>query len=113
MISVIFGIICGNFMDLDICFVIILTEKLYVFFFVIWGLVFDVDIESERYRFLGEIRFFIGIVVRIIGLRKYRGRFLYLFVDDINGGEDNLVYNFILREDVSSSVVECDVIFFF
>lgn len=113
MISVIFGIIRGNFMDLDICFVIILIEKLYVFFFVIWGLVFDVDIESERYRFLGEIRFFIGIVVRIIGLRKYRGRFLYLFVDDVNGGEDNLVYNFILKEDVSNSVVECDVIFFF
>lgn len=107
--SAIFGIIRGNLMDLDICSVITPTEKLYAFLSVTWGLVSDVDIESERYRFLGETRFLIGTVARIIGLRKYRGRLSYLPADDINGGEDNLAYNFTPREDVSSSAAECDV----
>ena len=109
MTSAIFGIIRGNLMDLDICSVITPTEKLYAFLSVTWGLVSDVDIESERYRFLGERRFLIGTVARIIGLRKYRGRLSYLPADDINGGEDNLAYNFTPREDVSSSAAECDV----
>ena len=71
MTSAIFGIIRGNLMDLDICSVITPTEKLYAFLSVTWGLVSDVDIESERYRFLGETRFLIGTVARIIGLAPF------------------------------------------
>lgn len=113
MISVIFGVICGNLFDLDICFLVILIEKLYVFFLVIWGMVFDVDIELEKYRCLGEIRFFIGVIVKIIGLRKYRGRILYLLVDYIlYGGENNLVFNFSYGEVVCSSILDVDNVSF-
>lgn len=38
----------------------------------------DVDIESEAYRWMGSLRFTIGTIVRIIGLRYYRGRISYL-----------------------------------
>lgn len=107
VISAIFGIIRGNLMDLDICSLITPTEKLYAFLSVTWGLVSDVDIESERYRFLGETRFLIGTIARIIGLRMYRGRLSYLPANDISNGEDNLAYNSTPREEVSSSAAKC------
>lgn len=74
LISAIFGVIRGNLLDLDICSVVTPTEKLYAFLSVTWGMVSDVDIESEKYRYLGETRFLIGTIAKIIGLRKYRGR---------------------------------------
>lgn len=69
------------------------TEKLYAFLSVTWGMVSDVDIESEKYRCLGETRFLIGTIEKIIGLRKYRGRLSYLPVGSTHDGEDNLAYD--------------------
>ncbi|XP_063097858.1 sphingosine kinase 1 [Cavia porcellus] len=43
-----------------------------------WGLVADVDVESEKYRFLGEKRFTVGTVIRLVNLRTYRGQLAYL-----------------------------------
>eukprot|EP01133_Synstelium_polycarpum_P016003 gene16003-19041_t len=43
-----------------------------------WGLVSDVDIESEKYRVLGPIRIMIGAAIRIINLRVYKGKISYL-----------------------------------
>lgn len=47
-----------------------------------WGLLADVDIESERLRSLGEARFTLWSLVRLIKLRKYRGRLHLLPVSD-------------------------------
>ncbi|XP_064126775.1 sphingosine kinase 1 isoform X1 [Loxodonta africana] len=43
-----------------------------------WGFVADVDLESEKYRRLGEIRFTFGTFLRLISLRTYQGRLAYL-----------------------------------
>lgn len=43
-----------------------------------WGLVSDVDFESEKYRFMGSVRFTIGALVRITNLRYYSGRIEYV-----------------------------------
>uniref|UniRef100_H0Y0C9 Sphingosine kinase 1 n=1 Tax=Otolemur garnettii TaxID=30611 RepID=H0Y0C9_OTOGA len=43
-----------------------------------WGFIADVDLESEKYRRLGEIRFTLGTVLRLAALRTYRGRLAYL-----------------------------------
>ena len=91
--SAIFGVVRGNLLDLDICSVVTPTEKLYAFLSVTWGMVSDVDIESEKYRCLGETRFLIGTIEKIIGLRKYRGRLSYLPVGSAHGGEDNLAFD--------------------
>lgn len=92
--SAIFGVIRGNLLDLDICSVVTPTEKMYAFLSVTWGMVSDVDIESEKYRCLGETRFLIGTIAKIIGLRRYRGRISYLPVDHfLHDGEDNLAFN--------------------
>lgn len=38
----------------------------------------DVDMESEAYRWMGSLRFTVGTIVRIIGLRHYRGRISFV-----------------------------------
>jgi len=43
-----------------------------------WGIVADVDLESDRFRALGSMRFDVYAVWRMISLRKYRARLMYL-----------------------------------
>ncbi|XP_015766821.1 PREDICTED: sphingosine kinase 2-like [Acropora digitifera] len=85
--SSIFAVIRGKLLDLDICSVVTPTEKLFAFLSVTWGLVSDVDIESEKFRFLGETRFLLGAIIRVIGLRLYRGRLSYLPVNNTSDVE--------------------------
>ena len=60
-------------------------ETMYGFLSVSWGLVSDVDIESEKFRKLGPLRFTVGALQRIMGLRHYQGTFYYLPADDTSG----------------------------
>jgi sphingosine kinase len=46
-----------------------------------WSIIADVDIESERLYWLGDMRFDIWAVWRILFLRRYRGKLSYLPVD--------------------------------
>ncbi|KAM5272743.1 sphingosine kinase 1 [Ctenodactylus gundi] len=48
-----------------------------------WGFVADVDIESEKYRCLGEMRFTVGTLFRLANLRISRGRLAYLPVGSV------------------------------
>lgn len=48
---------------------------------IAWGLISDVDIESEKLRFLGKIRTDIYAILRILNLRKYPGHFSFLPVN--------------------------------
>ena len=93
MTSAIFSVIRGKLLDLDICSVVTPTEKLFAFLSVTWGMVSDVDIESEKYRCMGETRFLVGTIARIIGLRSYRGRLSYLPSGEPIDGEKNLAYD--------------------
>ncbi|XP_075418367.1 sphingosine kinase 1 isoform X1 [Tenrec ecaudatus] len=43
-----------------------------------WGFIADVDLESEKYRALGEVRFTLGTFLRLASLRTYHGRLAYL-----------------------------------
>lgn len=43
-----------------------------------WGFIADVDIESEKFRRLGEMRFTLGTILRLAALRVYQGRLAYL-----------------------------------
>ena len=47
-----------------------------------WAIVADIDLESEKYRFLGGLRFTVGAIKRIINLRLYRGRLSFLLHDE-------------------------------
>lgn len=54
------------------------SQIIFSFLSVGWGLLSDVDIESERLRMLGGQRFTVWCVARLIGLRTYRGKVTYL-----------------------------------
>jgi sphingosine kinase len=43
-----------------------------------YGIVSDIDIESEAIRFLGSLRFDVWAVWRVLTLRTYRARFSYV-----------------------------------
>uniref|UniRef100_A0A3B5ABV2 sphingosine kinase n=1 Tax=Stegastes partitus TaxID=144197 RepID=A0A3B5ABV2_9TELE len=53
-------------------------QRLFSFLSIAWGFVADVDIESEKYRHVGAIRFLMGTLVRLATLRVYQGRLAYL-----------------------------------
>ncbi|XP_037093838.1 sphingosine kinase 1-like [Pollicipes pollicipes] len=54
------------------------TEELVGFLSLGWGLLADIDIESERLRVLGGARFSLWAAARVLTLRTYRGRIHYL-----------------------------------
>lgn len=54
------------------------TRVYYSFLSFGWGLMADIDIESERLRFLGEPRFTVWSLYRALSLRKYHGTLSYL-----------------------------------
>lgn len=61
----------------------------YGFLGVYWGLIADVDIESERFRWAGAARFPAAFVARVLNLRAYKGKLSYLpanATDDFSGG---------------------------
>ncbi|CAM9810188.1 unnamed protein product [Ascophyllum nodosum] len=64
-------------------------EKKYLGFLNVgWGMISDIDMESEAYRWLGSVRFTIGTAVRIASLKYYTGRITFLPAENVEvGGE--------------------------
>lgn len=54
----------------------------YSFLAFMWGLVSDVDIETEPWRWMGEFRFTLGTLVRVAAMRHYPARLLTLETAD-------------------------------
>ncbi|KAF8771653.1 sphingosine kinase 1-like [Argiope bruennichi] len=72
------NILKGRVAPMDLVRVETPKECFYSFLSIGWGLMADIDIESERLRALGEARFAVWGVIRAIGLRKYKGKLSYL-----------------------------------
>ncbi|XP_063816484.1 sphingosine kinase 1 isoform X2 [Pseudophryne corroboree] len=53
-------------------------QKMFSFLSLAWGFISDIDVESEKYRFMGYARFTIGTFVRLTALRTYSGQLSYL-----------------------------------
>jgi len=53
-------------------------KRLFSFLGFGWGFISDVDIESEKYRRLGNARFTLGTLQSLAKLRVYQGRLSYL-----------------------------------
>ncbi|XP_054287468.1 sphingosine kinase 2-like isoform X2 [Macrosteles quadrilineatus] len=58
------------------------SQTMFSFLSVGWGLLSDIDIESERLRALGGQRFAVWSIARLIGLRTYTARLSYLRIPD-------------------------------
>ena len=72
------------------------SQILFSFLSVGWGLLADIDIESERLRAIGGQRFTIWGVARLIGLRTYKGKVSYLPCEKVpqitDGNKTNGLY---------------------
>ncbi|XP_072153331.1 sphingosine kinase 1 isoform X4 [Bemisia tabaci] len=76
------NILCGIKAPLDLMRFESKSKTVFSFLSVGWGLIADIDIESERLRVLGSPRFTIWSLARIIGLRKNEGRLSFLRISD-------------------------------
>lgn len=57
---------------------------MFSFLSVGWGLLSDIDIESERLRAIGGQRFTIWALARLVGLRVYKGVVSYVRIKDVD-----------------------------
>ncbi|CAO2194899.1 unnamed protein product [Urochloa humidicola] len=71
--NAVFAIIRGHKQSLDVCTILQGEKKFFSVLLMTWGLVADIDIESEKYRWMGSARIDFYAVVRIMNLRKYCG----------------------------------------
>ncbi|KAH7299890.1 hypothetical protein KP509_24G035100 [Ceratopteris richardii] len=102
-----FAIIRGNTHSLDVATVVQGQNVHHSVLSLAWGIVADVDIESERFRGLGELRNDIYSLIRITRLRKYRGTLAYVPAPGYEGSLDH-----ISREDsdlLSSSIPDMNI----
>ncbi|KAJ3281408.1 hypothetical protein HK104_011483 [Borealophlyctis nickersoniae] len=54
---------------------------------VMWTFLADLDIESDRYRWIGRERFTVAALIRLIWLRTYRGTIYYLPAEGLGSDE--------------------------
>ncbi|KAF4518920.1 hypothetical protein B566_EDAN006758 [Ephemera danica] len=71
------NVIKGTPVPMDLVRVETKCQILFSFLSLGWGLLSDIDIESERLRSIGGQRFTVWSVARLLGLRTYRGRLSY------------------------------------
>ncbi|XP_076236821.1 sphingosine kinase 2 isoform X2 [Calliopsis andreniformis] len=86
------------------------SQILFSFLSIGWGLLADIDIESERLRAIGGRRFTVWSVARLIGLRTYKGKVSYLpyekvpSVENLSNGKS---YNEYTKESQISHSRSC------
>ncbi|CAN1284384.1 Sphingosine kinase 2 [Linum perenne] len=76
--NAVLAIIRGRKSSLDVATVLQGDTKYYSVLMLAWGLVADVDIESEKYRWMGSSRIDFYAIQRLFGLRKYNGRISFV-----------------------------------
>ncbi|XP_048758666.2 sphingosine kinase 2-like isoform X2 [Ostrea edulis] len=73
-----FVLIKHRVIPMDLVLVQTARQQLYSFLSVTWGLIADIDYESERMRILGASRFTLYFIKRVVSLRKYRAKISFL-----------------------------------
>lgn len=72
----------GRQKSLDLAIVTQNGKEYYACLSLAWGLISEVDVESEKLKFLGALRFDVYALILMSLLRTYRGRFSYLIHPD-------------------------------
>ncbi|KAH7662346.1 sphingosine kinase protein [Dioscorea alata] len=71
--NTVFAIIRGHTRSLDVTTVLQGEARFFSVLMLTWGFVADVDIESEKYRWMGSARLDFYCFLRVMSLRKYHG----------------------------------------
>ncbi|PSS24685.1 Sphingosine kinase [Actinidia chinensis var. chinensis] len=72
------AIIRGNKRSLDVATILQGETRFFSVLMLAWGLVADIDIESEKYRWMGSARIGFYALQRVFHLRKYNGRISFV-----------------------------------
>ena len=80
--NAVFQIIRGGIASMDLALAHTPSGPNYFNLLMGWGLVADVDIESEKWRAIGGLRFALGGVISLAKKKVYRGRLWYLPVEE-------------------------------
>ncbi|CAB3247748.1 unnamed protein product [Arctia plantaginis] len=78
------GIVKGKTTPMDVVRIETKSKIMFSFLSVGWGLLSDIDIESERLRAIGGQRFAVWAVARLVGLRTYKGVVSYAKIKDVS-----------------------------
>jgi sphingosine kinase len=89
----------GRQQSLDLATVTQNGKEYYSCLSLAWGLISEVDVESEKLKFLGALRFDVYALILMSLLRTYRGRFSYLIHPDYNQSQKNLSPSWQVMED--------------
>ncbi|KAF3332973.1 sphingosine kinase 1-like isoform X1 [Carex littledalei] len=73
-----FAIIRGHKCSLDVASIVQGEKMVFSVLLLTWGLVADIDIESEKLRWMGNARIEIYSLLRIFGLRRYNGKIRFV-----------------------------------
>ncbi|KAK8953691.1 Sphingosine kinase 2 [Platanthera guangdongensis] len=68
-----FAVIRGHKRALDVTTVLQGKTMFFSILMLSWGLIADIDIESEKYRWMGHTRLYFYCFLRVMKLRKYHG----------------------------------------
>ena len=98
-----FVIAKGRQQSFDLALVRQTNRRYYSFLSLAWGLISDVDIESEKIRFFGALRFDLYALFLMCVKRTYKGRFSFVTHPDCQLWMKN--------SDLSCQVIEDDFVF--
>ncbi|RWS18029.1 sphingosine kinase 2-like isoform X2 [Dinothrombium tinctorium] len=95
IISAALNVVRGKSIPTDLVRIKTSKRTIYSCLSIGWGLIADIDIESERLRAVGGARFTIWALIRAMALRKYKGRLSYLPVPGVKRPKAPVTQNFI------------------
>ncbi|XVE51252.1 hypothetical protein DITRI_Ditri02bG0025000 [Diplodiscus trichospermus] len=76
--NAILAVIRGHKRSLDVATILQGETRFFSVLMLAWGLVADIDIESEKYRWMGSARIDFYALQRILHLRHYNGRVFFV-----------------------------------
>ncbi|CAN6457751.1 unnamed protein product [Victoria cruziana] len=92
-----FAVIRGHKRALDVATVLQEETRFFSVLMLSWGIIADIDIESEKYRWMGSARVDFYSIVRMIHLRQYNGRVSFVpapgyegYGNPVGGQEESL-----------------------
>uniref|UniRef100_A0A803LPM9 DAGKc domain-containing protein n=1 Tax=Chenopodium quinoa TaxID=63459 RepID=A0A803LPM9_CHEQI len=94
------AIIRGHKTSLDIATISQGKTRFFSVLMLAWGLVADIDIESEIWRWMGGARLDLYAVKRIFQLRKYNGRIHFIPASDFEDYTEKISHKAISVQDV-------------
>ncbi|XP_037484559.1 sphingosine kinase 1-like [Triticum dicoccoides] len=109
MSNAVFAIIRGHRRALDVTSVVQGKTRFFSVMMLTWGLVADIDIESEKFRWMGSARIDFYSLLRAVNLRRYNGRILFVPAPGYEGFGDPVEQTISCKSNGAANAAEGDI----